>query len=112
MNRVTTAPLLTPDADHDIVFIDLDARAAIPNQVRTTCYIYNKADWEGMVESVKSYNVPEGSAQEQRNDMEKNTKACMSEHIPTKFSKPAKQQPLMGRHILIMINRMDRAFKG
>ena len=105
VNSGTTAPPLTPDAEHNIVFIDLDTRAAIPKQIRTSRYIYNKADWERMRESLKSYKVPEGSTQEQWDDMEKTIKACISEQIPIKLSKPAKPQPWINRNLLTMINR-------
>ena len=65
-----------------------------------------------MRESLKSCTILEGSTQEQRDDMEKTIKACMSEHIPTKTSKPDKQQLWIIRDILTMINRRDRAFKA
>ena len=48
INRTTTAPPLNSDADHDIVFIDINTRASVPKITPTTKFLYNKADWDAM----------------------------------------------------------------
>ena len=43
VNQVMTVPPISNEADHDIVFIDLNTRAQIPRCTPSPRYIYSKA---------------------------------------------------------------------
>ena len=51
VNRVVTAPPLSENADHDIVFVDINTIAYTTKQKQTTRLVYSKANWEGMREN-------------------------------------------------------------
>ena len=111
INRNTLVPPLTKEADHDIVFVDINTKADIPKQVKRTRYIYNKADWNSMKEEMKPYTVPDGTAQEQWDHLEKKLNSLIDKHVPSKPAKPNKQKPWINREIITLMHRRDRAFK-
>jgi hypothetical protein len=111
VNRVTTTPPLTNKADHDIVFIDLNTRASIPNKSKTRRFLFNKADWDGMRKSMSTYKLPEADTQTQWDDLEATIKSLMENFVPQRPPKSPKQKPWMTREVITTINRRNRAFK-
>ena len=112
INRTSLVPPLTKEADHDIVFVDVNTRADIPKQVRRNRYVYNKADWEAMKEEMKTYKVPDGTAEEQWDHLEKTLHSLIDRHVPSKPAKPPKQKPWINREIITLMHRRDRAYKA
>ena len=94
INRMITVPPLTPSADHDIVFIDINTRASIPKQTPPTKFLYSKANWDSMRREMSNYALPTTSVQEQWNHLESFIKTLMKKYIPTKVFRPQKTQTL------------------
>ena len=65
VNRVKSLPPLTEEADHDVVFVDVNSRAAVPKQQPTTKLLYDKADWDTMKQEMSDYSLPAQSVQKQ-----------------------------------------------
>ena len=87
INRVITVPPLTPDADHDIVFIDVNTRATVPKKKPSTKFLYDKANWDSMKVSMNNYCLPQKPVQEQWNHLENFLQNLMRKYIPSKVSR-------------------------
>ncbi len=112
INRVTTAPPLSIEADHNIVFIDVNSRAVIPKRAPQPRFIYAKADWESMRKHLAAYKLPESSVQEQWDHFESTIISLMKKYIPQKIPRPQKHKPWISREIITMIHRRNRAYKS
>ena len=112
MNRITTAPPLTVQADHDIVFIDLNTRAHLPHKSPSKRYLYNKADWDSMRNKMASYLLPTASVQEQWDHLEETIKSLIESFVPSRPSKPVKHKTWMTRDVITLLHRRNRAFKS
>ena len=111
VNRVTTVPPLTKEADHDVVFVDVNSRAAVPKQKPTTKLLYDKADWDTMRQEMTEYSLPAAqSVQKQWDHLENLIQQLMKKHIPSKISRPQKHKPWITREIITLIHRRNRAF--
>ena len=110
INRVITVPPLTPDADHDIVFIDVNTRATVPKKKPSTKFLYDKADWDSMKVSMDNYCLPQKPVQEQWNHLENFLQNLMRKYIPSKVSRPQKHKPWITRELITDTHRRDRAF--
>ena len=111
INRVTTTPPLSSEADHNIVFIDVNTRAMIPKRTLSHRFIYNKADWDSIKDVLSQYTLPMKTVQEQWNDLESTLLNLMKKHIPTKLPRPQKHQPWISRDVITFIHKRNRAFK-
>ena len=112
VNRITTAPPLTVQADHDIVFIDLNTRAHLPRKPPNKRYLYNKADWDSMRNKMASYVLPTASVQKQWNHLEETIKSLIESFVPSAPPKPVKHKPWMTRDVITLLHRRNRAFKS
>ena len=110
INWTTSIPPLTPQADHDIVFIDVNTQASIPKQKKPDRFIYTKADWESMRDELSTYQLPDTTVQEQWDDFENNLTAQMIKHIPKKPPKSPKHKPWITREIITLTHRRNRAY--
>ena len=102
-------PPLTPDADHDIVFIDVNTRATVPKKKPSTKFLYDKADWDSMKVSMDNYCLPQKPVQEQWNHLENFLQNLMRKYIPSKVSRPQKHKPWITRELITDTHRRDRA---
>ena len=109
--RVSTTPPLSSEADHNIVFIDVNTCALIPKRTLSPRFIYNKADWDSMKDALNQYTLPKGSVQEQWNDLESTLLYFMKKHIPTKLPRPLKHQQWISGEVITFIHKRNRAFR-
>ncbi len=112
VNRVITIPPLTLQADHDIVFIDLNTRASMPKKSCKSRYLFDKADWDGMRNKMSSYRLPTSSVQGEWDDIEATLISLMDTFVPSRPPKSVKQKPWMTREVITLIHRRNRAFKA
>ena len=111
INRVSTTPPLSSEADHNIVFIDVNTRALIPKRTLSPRFIYYKADWDSMKDALNQYTLPKSSVQEQWNDLESTLLNLMKKHIPTKLPRPQKHQPWISREVITFNHKRNRSFR-
>ena len=110
INRTITAPPLTSDTDHDIVFIDINTCASVPKKTPTTKFLYNKADWDAMKKEMSNYILPNTSVQHQWDHLQSFLQNSMKQFIPTKVSRPQKHRPWITRELITDTHRRDRAY--
>ena len=110
INRVTTIPPLSAEADHDVVFIDVNSRAYVPRRTPTPRFMYKKADWDSMRNDLSNYTLPSGSVQIQWDHLESTIGNLMKKHIPTKTPRPQKHKPWITREIITIIQRRNRLY--
>ena len=111
INKTSTAPPLSHDADHDIVLVDLDTRAAIPKQTNTSRFIYSKADWIGMETELSSYVLIDGSVQERWDHFEGAIIAAMKKNIPYKPTASPRHKPWVTRELKTLLHMRNRKYK-
>ena len=111
VNQVKTLPPLTPVMDHNIVFVDVDTRAAIQPKAAKKVYIYKKADWQAMREDMKDFKLPEGNTQEQWDSYEAQMHKVVDDHVPSRKAKSSRQKPWVTKKVKEALNRRDRAYK-
>ena len=58
VNRVTSAPPLSAEADYDVTFVDVNTRAFIPKCTPTPRFQYKKADSDSMRDQLQNYKLP------------------------------------------------------
>ena len=110
VNRVTTTPPLTAEADHDVVFIDVNTRAFIPKRPSPR-YIYKKADWDAMRKHLEDYKLPAESVQAQWDHLEDTIVGLMKKFIPRKIPRGQKHKPWITCEIINTIHRRNRAYE-
>ena len=111
VNQVMTVPPLSNEADHDIVFIDLNTRAQIPRCTPSPRYIYSKADWESMRSELENYSLPDKPVQEQWDHLENTLKSLMNKYIPQKVPRRQKHKPWITRDLITELHQRNRAFR-
>ena len=110
INRVTTSPPLTAEADHDITFIDINSRAFLSKRTPSPRFMYKKADWDSMRERLKTYKLPNAPVQIQWDHLESTIIGLMKKFIPCKTPRAQKHKPWITREVIQTIHRRNRAF--
>ena len=110
VNRSACIPPLGA-ADHDIVFIDINTRAAIPKRTPSTRLQYHKADWAAMSREAEKYVVPNGNIQHMWDSFEKFHQSLIDKFVPSCQSKPPKQKPWVTTELKSLFNKRDRAHR-
>ena len=107
VNRSGCIPPLA-EADHEIVFVDVNTRANIPKRSPGKRYLYHKADWDSMADECQNYTVPEGNTQSMWDSLENFLKSLVEKHVPSCPAKPQKQKPWVTSELKALFNKRDR----
>ena len=99
------------EADHDIVFVDLNTRATIPKKSPTTRLLYHKADWEGMAKNLNGLILPAGDIQHKWDFLESTLQSLVKKFVPARQSRPNDQKPWVTSELKTLFHKCDRAFK-
>ena len=110
VNRIGTTPPLG-EGDHNIVFVDVNTKAATTKKTSGVQQLFHKADWNSMEKELQDFQLPEGPTQQLWDSLANKLESLIASNVPTCRARKHNQKPWVTPELVTLFHMRDRAFQ-